>query len=149
MPKKKIHKLLSIIIPIYNESENVKPLYVAVTKQLKKMSYDYEILFIDDGSRDDSLRLLARIAKNDTRVRILEFARNFGKEPAVTAGLHAAAGDAVILMDADLQHPPSHLIEFVEKWEKGSDVVVGAKLGSNEQAQLSSIDCLALYRILT
>ena len=133
MPSRKRRKLLSIIVPIYNESANVKPLHKAVTEQLKKLNYEYELLFVDDGSRDDSLKRLARLAKADPHVRVLEFARNFGKESAVTAGLHAAAGDAVLLMDADLQHPPDHLSEFVEKWERGSDVVVGIRSYSDDE----------------
>lgn len=147
MPRKKVRKLLSIIIPIYNESANIKPLHQAVTRQLKKLDYDHELLFVDDGSGDDSLKRLARIAKTDPHVRVLEFARNFGKESAVTAGLHAAAGDAVILMDADLQHPPDHLIEFVNKWENGSDVVVGVRSYSDDEGWLKRKSSALFYRL--
>lgn len=147
MPKKKIRKLLSIIIPIYNESANIKPLHQAVTQQMEKLDYDHELLFVDDGSGDDSLKRLARIAKTDPHVRVLEFARNFGKESAVTAGLHAAAGDAVILMDADLQHPPDHLTEFVEKWEKGSDVVVGVRSYSEGEGWFKRKSSALFYRL--
>lgn len=147
MPSRERRKLLSIIVPIYNESANVKPLHKAVSGQLKKLDYDYELLFVDDGSNDDSLKRLARMAKTDPHVRVLEFARNFGKESAVTAGLHAAAGDAVVLMDADLQHPPDHLAEFVEKWEKGSDVVVGIRSYSDDEGWFKRKSSALFYRL--
>lgn len=147
MPSKKRLKLLSIIVPIYNESENIKPLHKAVSDQLQKLKYNYELLFIDDGSKDDSLKRLAAIAKHDPHTRILEFARNFGKESAVSAGLHSAAGDAVILMDADLQHPPDHLERFVAKWEKGSDVVVGVRSYSDDEGWFKRKSSALFYRI--
>ena len=145
MPKKR--KLLSIIVPIYNESANITPLYKAVSNQLKDLNYDYELLFVDDGSDDDSLARLARISKRDTKVRVLEFARNFGKESAVTAGLHAAGGDAVILMDADLQHPPDRVKQFVDKWEKGFDVVVGLRSYSRDEGWFKRSSSALFYRL--
>jgi len=148
--KRRVHsqkRLISIIVPIYNESANITPLYRAVSSQLKDLDYEYELLFIDDGSNDDSLTRLAKIAKRDPRVRVLEFARNFGKESAVTAGMHAAAGDAVILMDADLQHPPDRVKQFVEKWEKGSDVVVGLRRYSSEEGWLKRKMSAMFYRL--
>lgn len=140
-------KLLSIIVPIYNEVDNISPLYKAVIEQLKNLSYRYELLFVDDGSGDGSLRRLARIAKRDPNVRVLEFARNFGKESAVTAGLHAAAGDAVVLMDADLQHPPDRLQQFVQKWEEGSDVVVGIRSYSSDEGWFKRKSSNLFYRL--
>jgi len=140
-------KLLSIIIPIYNESANITPLYRAVSRQLKGLGYEYELLFVDDGSDDDSLARLVRISKRDSKVRVLEFARNFGKESAVTAGLHAAAGDAVILMDADLQHPPDRMKQFVDKWENGSDVVVGVRSYSRDERWLKRKSSALFYRL--
>lgn len=140
-------KLLSIIIPIYNESENIKPLHKAVTDQLRKLKYNYELLFVDDGSQDDSLKRLAALAKRDPHTRILEFARNFGKESAVTAGLHSASGDAVIVMDADLQHPPDYLSKFVAKWENGSDVVVGVRSYNQEEGWFKRKSSALFYRL--
>jgi len=140
-------KLLSIIMPIYNESANITPLYRAVSRQLKGLGYEYELLFVDDGSDDDSLARLVRISKRDSKVRVLEFARNFGKESAVTAGLHAAAGDAVILMDADLQHPPDRMKQFVDKWENGSDVVVGVRSYSRDERWLKRKSSALFYRL--
>jgi glycosyltransferase involved in cell wall biosynthesis len=151
MPRKRKtnsrQRLLSVIVPIYNESANIAPLYRAVTDQLKNLDYDYELMFVDDGSDDDSLERLAKIAKRDKKVRVLEFARNFGKESAVTAGLHSAAGDAVILMDADLQHPPDRVKQFVSKWENGSDVVVGLRRYSNDEGWLKRKSSALFYRL--
>jgi dolichol-phosphate mannosyltransferase len=147
MSKKKKQRLLSIIVPIYNESANITPLYRAVSSQLKHLDYDYELLFVDDGSDDDSLAQLAHISKRDTKVRVLEFARNFGKESAVTAGLHSAAGDAVILMDADLQHPPDRVKQFVTKWENGSDVVVGLRSYSQDEGLFKRASSALFYRL--
>lgn len=145
--KKKRGNLLSVIVPIYNESENIPLLYDAVIGQLKGLNYDYEFLFVDDGSQDDSLKQLADIAKKDSKVRVLEFARNFGKESAVTAGLNAAAGDAVVLMDADLQHPPDRLQQFVHKWENGSDVVVGVRSYSDQEGWFKRKSSALFYRL--
>lgn len=143
----KRRSLLSVIVPIYNESENIKPLYSAITKQLNKLDYEHELLFVDDGSQDDSLKKLSAIAKKDSRVRVLEFARNFGKESAVTAGMHAASGDAVVLMDADLQHPPDHVTDFVRKWENGSDVVVGVRSYNEEETWFKRTSSALFYRL--
>jgi len=150
MPRRKQRgkpKLLSVIVPIYNEEANIRPLYKAVLAQLDSLEYEFELLFVDDGSKDDSLKRLALIAKKDPRVRVLEFARNFGKESAVTAGLHAAAGDAAVLMDADLQHPPDRLLQFVSKWEQGSDVVVGVRSYSEDEGWFKRKSSGLFYRL--
>src|SRR6185369_5693821 len=118
---------ISIIIPMYNEAENVRHIYAEVKKVTRKLAYSFEYLFINDGSSDSTTQQLQDLADLDSDVRPIELARNFGKEIALTAGLHAANGDAAIMLDADLQHPPSRIPEFVRKWEKGADVVVGVR----------------------
>ena len=125
-------KTISIVIPIYNEAPNVTPLYKTVTSVMKSLPHRFELIFVDDGSSDDSVAKLRQVAKKDKRARVIELARNFGKEIAVTAGLHKAKGDAAIIMDADLQHPPELLPQFVSEWEKGADVVVGVKKYSKD-----------------
>ncbi len=122
--------LLSIIVPLYNEAGNIPELHKQITLQLKqlKKTYAHELIFIDDGSRDNSLDVAYAIAKKDPQVTILELVRNFGKEVAVTAGLNAAKGDAAIMIDADLQHPVEMIPKFLEKWEDGADVVVGVRI---------------------
>jgi dolichol-phosphate mannosyltransferase len=112
---------------MYNEADNVLGIYNAVKKATQKLAYKFEYLFVNDGSSDQTAEHLQNIAKSDSRVVPIELARNFGKEIALTAGLHASKGDAAIMLDADLQHPPSHIPEFIRKWEKGADVVVGVR----------------------
>jgi dolichol-phosphate mannosyltransferase len=112
---------------MYNEADNVRYVYDAVKKVTQKLAYKFEFLFINDGSSDATSKQLQTLAETDPNVRPIELARNFGKEIALTAGLHAARGDAAIMLDADLQHPPNHIPEFIRKWEKGADVVVGVR----------------------
>lgn len=141
-------QLISIIVPIHNESQNISPLYAALTEQLQKLSaYDYELVMIDDGSRDDSLKRLRYLAKRNHRVQVLELTRNFGKEAAISAGLHAAHGDAAILIDADLQHPPEHLGQFVKKWEKGADIVIGIRAYSAQEKWFKRFSSKLFYRL--
>lgn len=119
-----MNKLISYIFPIYNESENISLLYETMTSLLAKHpEYRYEIIFINDGSRDDSIDQLVQIQKRDSRVTVIDFARNFGHQIAVTAGIDKAEGDAVIIMDSDMQDPPAISFELVQKWEDGYDVV--------------------------
>ncbi|HZM64464.1 MAG TPA: glycosyltransferase family 2 protein, partial [Candidatus Saccharimonadales bacterium] len=130
---KKVTSLISVIVPMHNEAANLKPLYSKLVECTKKISHDFEFIFVDDGSSDSSLLIAERLSRKDPRVRVVEFARNFGKEAATSAGLHAAKGDAAIMMDADLQHPPELIAEFVKKWAEGADVVVGIKRYSKKE----------------
>ncbi len=117
-------KLVSYVFPIYNESGNIELLHETISKLLKPVTtYDFEIIFINDGSRDDSLEKLITIQQKDERVKVINLARNFGHQLAVTAGLDHASGDAVIIMDSDMQDPPSVSLQLLEKWEEGYDVV--------------------------
>jgi len=119
------HKLISIVIPVYNEAANLPLLYKELLRHTQRLPYQFEVIFVDDGSVDESARIIRGLADSDPDVRAIEFARNFGKEAAVSAGLHAAAGEAVIVMDADLQMPPRLLGDFIAQWEDGADIVVG------------------------
>ncbi len=121
-------RLVSIVVPLYDEAKNIEPLFEeleAVTSTIADTTWEY--VFVDDGSRDDSLLLLARLAEKDPKVKVVSLARNFGKELALTAGVTYALGDAVITMDADLQHPPALLPDLLEKWRAGADVVVATR----------------------
>ena len=118
---------LTLVVPVYNESESL-PLFIdRTTRSLAALGLSYEIIFVDDGSKDNSLQLLIGAAQRDPRVRVLEFSRNFGKEAALTAGLDAATGKAVIPIDADLQHPPEIIQSMVALWHEGFDVVLGCR----------------------
>ncbi len=117
--------LISIIVPVYNEADSLPMLYKEIAQHSGVLPYQFEMLFVDDGSHDDSAKVLGRFARKDQRVRLIRFSRNFGKEAAVTAGLHAARGNAALIMDADMQMPPSLMNQFIHKWESGAEVVVG------------------------
>lgn len=116
-------KLISIVIPVYNEEENIPPLLSALAEVFSSIPYRYELVFVNDGSSDGSLKVLREASRQDDRIKILDFSRNFGKETALTAGCHYACGDAVITMDADLQHPPTLIPELFSAWEGGAEVV--------------------------
>src|SRR4029450_8763721 len=98
---------ISIVIPVFNEASNIPPLYAALVPQLESVSMDYEILFVDDGSTDGSVEESRKLPPRNHRVRRLSLSRNFGHQIAPTAGIDHASGDAIVLMDADLQHPPA------------------------------------------
>lgn len=118
-------KLVSYVFPIYNEEGNIPLLYETLTALLKEREkqYDFEIVFVNDGSQDNSLSLLNDLQKSDDRVVVINFARNFGHQIAVTAGIEHTNGDAVIIMDSDMQDPPKVSFDLIDKWAEGYDVV--------------------------
>ena len=122
-------KKISVVIPMYCEEEVADICYKRVVNNLKKLSdkYNYEIIFINDGSKDSTLEILKKIASNDNNVKIISFSRNFGHQAAVTAGIRNVTGDAIIIMDADLQDPPQLFEGMIEKWEEGYEVVYGKR----------------------
>jgi polyisoprenyl-phosphate glycosyltransferase len=119
---------ISAILPVYNERENLDTLLDRLPPVLESAADgSYEIVFVDDGSRDGSAEILDSFCTRDSRLRVIHFSRNFGHQAALQAGLDAASGDAVILMDADLQDPPEVLHQFIEKWQQGYDVVYAVR----------------------
>ena len=121
-------KKISIVIPVYNEGEHIRTSIGTVKSILEKHGIVYEFVLVDDGSKDCSWQELRKMAEEDSAVTAIRLSRNFGKEPALCAGLDAADGDAVVVMDADLQHPPELIPEMVRVWlEEGYDVVEGVK----------------------
>jgi len=142
-------KVISYVLPIYNEEENIDIFYKELAKALKKTkSYEFELIFINDGSRDTSLSLLEDLAQKDKRVCVIDFSRNFGHQAAITAGIDYANGDAVIIMDTDLQDPPLVSLELIEKWEAGYDVVY-AQRKSRQDSFFKKITADAYYRLLS
>jgi len=115
--------LLSIVIPVYNEQQALPALLEALPAALADLDLSYEIVFINDGSSDDTSQVLERAAASDCRIRVVEFSRNFGQQAAITAGLDLAAGEAVLVMDADLQDPPELIAQLVARFREGYDVV--------------------------
>jgi dolichol-phosphate mannosyltransferase len=140
--------LISVVVPMHNESQNVPLLYNEFKDVTHSSRYSFEFIFVDDGSRDDSVEAIKQIQKHDKRVRLLEFARNFGKEAATSAGIHKARGKAVIIMDADLQHPPTFLPTFLKAWEMGGEVVVGVKRYSHKENWFKKLCSVWFYRIM-
>src|SRR5450830_68259 len=121
-------KKISIIAPIYNESEGITYFYEALCAIFcQVIELDFEVVCIDDGSRDDTLKKLISVSEKDSRFHIIELSRNFGKEAALTAGIDAATGDAVIPIDADLQDPPELIPEMIKEWSKGAEVVLARR----------------------
>ena len=122
--------LVSVVIPVYDEKENLEPLALAITAALSP-AWDYELIFVDDGSRDGSLELLRRLAAEDNRLGYVGFSRNFGHQTALKAGLEASQGDCVITMDGDFQHPPGILPKLLEAWGAGIEVVATVRTESH------------------
>ena len=116
---------LSLIVPLYNEEENVGPLYRAVVDTLDPMGMSYEILFVDDGSRDETFLKAEKLAENDRRLRVIRFRKNYGQTPAMAAGIDHARGKILITMDGDLQNDPADIPKLLEKIHEGSDIVCG------------------------
>jgi polyisoprenyl-phosphate glycosyltransferase len=125
--------MLSVVVPIYNEEENIIAFHAAVKAVMETMDERWEIVYVNDGSRDSSLSLLLEIQRRDPRVAVLEFSRNFGHQAALTAGLQVAKGDAVMLMDGDFQDPPEVLPRMVRAWKDGAKVVIAERSSRAEK----------------
>jgi dolichol-phosphate mannosyltransferase len=121
--------LLSIVVPCYNESGNIAELHRQLDGVAARLDLDAEFVFVDDGSRDNTCELLKALAGRDPRARVVSLSRNFGHQAALTAGIQHAAGDAVVVMDADLQHPPELIVDFVARWREGYDLVYAYREG--------------------
>ena len=140
--------MLSIVAPAYNEERNLPAFLAAVVPVLEGIGEPFEIVFVDDGSRDGTLGMLAAAAAQDTRIKVIGLARNFGKDIALSAGLAHAKGDAVIPIDCDLQHPPELIPQFVAKWREGFEMVVGVRTKRDEEGWLRRNLSRAYYRVL-
>jgi glycosyltransferase involved in cell wall biosynthesis len=139
--------MISIVIPIFNEEENLQNLYTRLTNAAPKWKEDYEIVLVDDGSRDNSLKIMKSFAEKDSHIRVVKLSRNFGHQPAISAGIQVAKGDAIIIMDGDLQDPPEELHRFLEKWKEGYEVVYAIRTKRKENI-FKRIAYTSFYRIL-
>ena len=125
-------KKISVIIPMYYEEEVAQECYDRLKEVLSKTKeYEYEIIFVNDGSKDKTLEILEKIANTDKKIKILSFSRNFGHQAAVTAGIKYVTGDAVVIIDADLQDPPELIPEMLKLWEQGNDVIYETRKGES------------------
>jgi glycosyltransferase involved in cell wall biosynthesis len=116
---------LSIVVPLYNEEESLRPLYGAITHAVAPLGISFEIVFVDDGSRDATVRIADEIARSDPRVCLVKFRRNYGQTPAMAAGIAQASGDVIVTMDGDLQNDPADIGALLRKIDEGYDIVVG------------------------
>lgn len=139
---------LSIVVPVLNEEESLTAFMDAITPHLEVNAPQHEVIFIDDGSTDNTLARLKALNASDPRIRYVSFSRNFGKEAALTAGLAHARGDAVVPMDVDLQDPPELLADFVRLWkDEGYDMVYGIRVSRDEDTRLKKLTARLFYRL--
>jgi dolichol-phosphate mannosyltransferase len=142
-------RLVSLVVPVYNESQVIGVFYERASAALATIAgFDYEILFVDDGSHDDSYDQLVAFATRDPRVRVLKFSRNFGHQIAITAGIDHARGDCVVVIDADLQDPPEVVQTMVDKWQEGFDVVYGVRADRDGETRMKLMTASAFYQVL-
>ncbi|MBN9396638.1 MAG: glycosyltransferase family 2 protein [Candidatus Melainabacteria bacterium] len=139
--------VFSVVLPIYNEQENLPELYRRLTDVMQGLAQPYELVFVDDGSRDDSVKMIKDLRAGDEAVKLVALSRNFGHQPAVSAGLALAAGQAVIVMDSDLQDSPDVIPMFVQKWREGYQVVYAIRQTRHE-GMLKNFAYRLFYRIL-
>jgi glycosyltransferase involved in cell wall biosynthesis len=138
--------LISVVVPVYNEEECIRELYDRLSGVLHNNSA-YELIFVNDGSRDNSYPLLAALASKDKKVKLLNLSRNFGKEIAMTAGLDRAQGDAIVIIDADLQDPPELISEMIKKWRQGYQVVYAQRISRKGESFLKKLTSDLFYRL--
>lgn len=144
MPK----QLLSIVLPSYNEEKNVPLVYQAVLENIDHKTYDYEMIFVNDGSRDGTWNSIVAVAARDPKVRGINLSRNFGHHAALQAGLESANGDAVIMLDSDLQHPPKLIPKLIEKWQAGNDIVNTVRQSTEGTGFFKNVTGSMFYKIL-
>ena len=142
-------KLLSVVVPVYNESEVLNAFYERIKNVMDELpGFYYELIFVDDGSKDDSYNLLVKLGKLDENIKVVKLSRNFGHQTAITAGIDIAMGDAVVLIDSDLQDPPEIINEFIEKWKEGFDVVYGVRKKRKGESRMKRFTASIFYRLL-
>ena len=139
---------ISVVIPIYNEESNIPALYQRLCRVMETMQVSYELVFVNDGSRDNSLQLLYELAERDDRVRYINFSRNFGHQIAVTAGLDVATGMAAVIIDADLQDPPELIPALYQKMHEGYEVVYAKRRSRRGESIFKKLTAKLFYRIL-
>jgi len=141
-------QLISVIVPCFNEQDNVNAFHKGLALVLDKdKSNAYELVYVNDGSSDNTLPLLKKLAAKDKRVRLLSLSRNFGKEIATTAGIQSAKGAALIIIDGDGQHPPKLIPEFIKRWHKGAQVVVGVRRSNANEGFAKKFGSWLFYRL--
>lgn len=145
----KIMKTISILVPCYNEAQSLEMLYEEIVRVISTLDdYRWEVLFVNDGSRDNTMEVIKGLREKDGRISYVDLSRNFGKENAMLAGFDYAKGDAVVIMDADLQHPPAVIPEMIKKWEEGYDDVYAQRKSRGKESWLRKRLTKSYYRLL-
>lgn len=141
---------ISLIVPCYNEETNVVPFYNIITEVFKSIpNADYELMFVNDGSKDNTLSKIEGLHKKDKKVKCISFARNFGKEAALFAGIRNVTGDCTVFLDADLQHPPAVICQMYEKWKEGFEVVEGVKSERGKESLFHKLFTKIFYGVIS
>ena len=141
--------LLSIVLPAYNEEQNIANAAKTLSSLLQKEGIDYELVFISDGSRDETYNEILKAAESDPRIKGAEFSRNFGKEAGIFAGMELTTGDAVVVMDCDLQHPPDVLPQMWKLWQDGAEIVEGIKVNRGKESLPHKLSAGLFYKIMS
>lgn len=144
-----MEKLLSVVIPAYNEERNIGRTAMIIGEVLAEASIEYEILFVDDGSKDDTWQFILETSQKDLHVHGIGFSRNFGKEAAIYAGLSGAGGDCCVVIDCDLQHPPEKIVEMYRLWESGYEVVEAVKSSRGKESLLHMLAAKCFYKMIS
>ena len=140
--------MISIVTPVYNEEDNVVFFNEEITKVMKTTGMDYELIYVNDGSKDRTDELIRELAEKDSHVRAITFARNFGHQTAITCGMDFARGDAVITMDGDMQHPPELIPLLLEKWKDGYDIVQTIRTSTEDSGFIKKITSAGYYKVI-
>ena len=140
---------ISLVIPVYNEEDGIQELYQQLIGVIKPLAYRYEIIFVDDGSSDNTSSLILNLGEKNPHVKMISLARNYGHQIALTAGLHHASGDIAITMDADLQHPPQLIPQMIQKWSEGYDVVYMTKITQEKRGLVKRLVAYLFYKIFS
>lgn len=146
--EKETGKLLSVVVSVYNEEQALEDFYRETSQVLQALSWDYELIFVNDGSRDGSLSILQQMSRQDSRVRVINFSRNFGHEAAMIAGLDYSRGDGIVCMDADLQHPPECLPHIVRSLEEGYQVISMVRTKNEDAGMIKNLTSSAFYWLI-
>lgn len=140
--------VLSVIAPIHNEAGNIEPLITRLREAVSKETDRFEIIFVDDGSHDQSLALLEKASLTDKRIKVISFSRNFGHQVAITAGMEFSTGEAIVIIDADLQDPPELIPQMMHKWKEGFEVVYAVREDREGETFLKKLTASVFYRLL-
>ena len=141
---------ISLIVPCYNEESNVEPFYNAIVQTFNSIpDSDFELMFVNDGSKDKTLEKIEELNSKDKRVKCVSFARNFGKEAALFAGIRNITGDCAVVLDADLQHPPAVMVEMYAKWKEGFEVVEGVKTDRGKEGLFHKLFTKVFYGMIS